>query len=100
MEVKVIKTTIIGLPQYSISVDGVMVTLDTPGVVYEHCVDKLITAKYPSDKMQAVINNYLDDPNNTSYIEEFKTMQAWRKVAKEASKEAVNRFNSQTIASD
>ena len=95
MEVKVMKTTIIGLPQYSISVDDVMVTLDTSGVAYEHCVNKLISAKYPSDKMQAVINNYLEDPSNTAYIEEFRAMQEWRKIAKEASKEAVNIFNSQ-----
>lgn len=95
MEVKVMKTTIIGLPQYSISVDDVMVTLETSGVAYEHCVNKLISAKYPSDKMQAVINNYLEDPSNTAYIEEFRAMQEWRKIAKEASKEAVNIFNSQ-----
>lgn len=95
MEVKVMKTTIIGLPQYSISVDDVMVTLDASGVVYGHCVDKLISAKYPSDKMQAIINNYLADPNNPSYINEFNAMQEWRKIAKEASKEAVNIFNSQ-----
>lgn len=95
MEVKVIKTTIIGLPQYSISVDDVMVTLETSGVVYEHCVNKLISAKYPSDKMQAVINNYLEDPSNTAYVDEFRAMQEWRKIAKEASKEAVNIFNSQ-----
>ena len=95
MEVKVMKTTIIGLPQYSISVDDVMVTLETSGVAYEHCVNKLISSKYPSDKMQAVINNYLEDPSNTAYIEEFRAMQEWRKIAKEASKEAVNIFNSQ-----
>lgn len=89
------KTTIIGLPQYSISFDDVMVTLETSGVVYEHCVNKLISAKYPSDKMQAIINNYLADPSNTAYIEEFRAMQEWRKTAKEASKEAVNIFNSQ-----
>lgn len=89
------KTTIIGLPQYSISVDDVMVTLETSGVVYEHCVNKLISAKYPSDKMQAIINNYLADPNNPSYINEFNAMQAWRKVAKQAAKEAVDRYNSQ-----
>lgn len=89
MDVKVSKTTIIGLPQYSVTVEDVTVTLDTPGVDYGHCVNKLITAKYPADKMQAVVNNYLLASESVEYKAEWEEMQAWRMKAKEASMKAV-----------
>lgn len=56
---------------------------------YSGIVDALIQYKYPIDKMQAVINNYLLDPNDAYAIEEFNKMQAWRKEAKEIAKEAL-----------
>lgn len=56
---------------------------------YSGVVDALISHKYPIDKMQAVINNYLLDPNDEYAISEFNAMQAWRKEAKEIAKEAL-----------
>lgn len=56
---------------------------------YGGIVDALISHKYPIDKMQAVINNYLLDPNDEYAIDEFNKMQAWRKEAKEIAKEAL-----------
>lgn len=56
---------------------------------YSGVVDALITYKYPIDKMQAVINNYLLEPSNEEYIAAFNEMQAWRKEAKEIAKEAL-----------
>lgn len=56
---------------------------------YGGVVDSLIQFKYPIDKMQAVINNYLLDPNDAYAIDEFNKMQAWRKEAKEIAKEAL-----------
>ena len=56
---------------------------------YEGVVDALIQYKYPIDKMQAVINNYLLDPNESYAIDEFNAMQAWRKEAKEIAKQAL-----------
>lgn len=56
---------------------------------YSGVVDALVQYKYPIDKMQAVINNYLLDPNDEYAISEFNTMQAWRKEAKEIAKEAL-----------
>lgn len=56
---------------------------------YSGIVDALITFKYPIDKMQAVINNYLLDPNDAYAIDEFNKMQAWRKEAKEIAKQAL-----------
>ena len=56
---------------------------------YSGIVDALVQYKYPIDKMQAVINNYLLDPNDAYAIDEFNKMQAWRKEAKEIAKEAL-----------
>ena len=56
---------------------------------YSGIVDALISYKYPIDKMQAVINNYLLDPEDAYAIDEFNKMQAWRKEAKEIAKEAL-----------
>lgn len=56
---------------------------------YSGIVDALVQFKYPIDKMQAVINNYLLDPNDAYAIDEFNAMQAWRKEAKEIAKEAL-----------
>lgn len=56
---------------------------------YSGVVDALVQFKYPIDKMQATINNYLLDPNDAYAIEEFNKMQAWRKEAKEIAKQAL-----------
>ena len=56
---------------------------------YSGVVDALIQYKYPIDKMQAVINNYLLDANDAYAIEEFHKMQSWRKEAKEIAKQAL-----------
>lgn len=56
---------------------------------YSGVVDALVQHKYPIDKMQAVINNYLLDHEDAYAIDEFNKMQAWRKEAKEIAKEAL-----------
>lgn len=56
---------------------------------YSGIVDALIQYKYPIDKIQAVINNYLLDPEDAYAIDEFNKMQAWRQEAKEIAKEAL-----------
>lgn len=54
---------------------------------YSGVVDALVQYKYPTDKMQAVINNYLLDPEDVYAVDEFNKMQEWRKEAKEIAKE-------------
>ena len=56
---------------------------------YSGVVDALVQYKYPIDKMQAVINNYLLDPTDEETVKEFNEMQAWRKEAKEIAKQAL-----------
>lgn len=54
---------------------------------YSGVVDTLIVFKYPNDKMQAIVNNYLLDPTDQQSLNEFNQMQEWRKYAKELAKE-------------
>ena len=56
---------------------------------YGGIVDSLVQYKFPNDKMQAVINNYLLEPENEEYVTAFNEMQTWRKEAKEIAKEAL-----------
>ena len=56
---------------------------------YSGIIDAIITYKYPNDKMQSIINNYLLDPTDEETIKEFNEMQAWRKEAKEIAKQAL-----------
>lgn len=63
------------------------VTLE-PGVWnYDAIVSALVTAEYPRDKMDAIVNNYLADPTNDNAVEEMLEMQNWRKAAKVIAKE-------------
>lgn len=66
-------------------------TVDIPSTKFNYSgiVDALISYYYPNDVMQAVINNYLLEPENEYYVSEFNKMQSWRKEAKEIAKEVL-----------
>ena len=51
-------------------------------VDYETLVSSLIGIKYNSDKMQAIINNYLLDADDELVLQEFNAMQGYRKHCK------------------
>ena len=55
-------------------------------LTYDKIVNAIVSSKYPQDKMQAIINNYLIDPTE-DHVAEFKQMQDFRKNAKEYAKE-------------
>ena len=48
---------------------------------YDSIVSAIITAEYPNDRMQAVINNFMQNLSSDSE-QEFDDMQAWRNLAK------------------
>lgn len=58
---------------------------------YDSIVSAIVSAAYPADKMQAIINNHLleGDDEDSEHEAEFKAMQDWRKHAKEIAKEVV-----------
>ena len=55
--------------------------------IYGDVVNFLIRKKYSSDKVEAIINNYLDDSTNADHYKEFIDLQAYRKEAKAKAKE-------------
>lgn len=59
---------------------------------YDLIVNEMISYKYPIDKMQAIINNYLLEPDDENIRAEFTEMQNWRKYSKEYAKEIMSNF--------
>lgn len=87
-----------GRPQYTLNILAeqqgdewrwMAVQLPVGGLSYDVIVDAIITAKYPNDKMQAVINNYLLDMGNPTSMAEFSEMQQWRSKAKQVAVEVL-----------
>ena len=48
-----------------------------------------MTESYPTDKMQAVINNCLNNFFDPDHLSEYQALQAWRKTAKQYAREAM-----------
>ncbi len=68
------------------------VTLMPGHWTYDDIVAAVVTAEYPGDRMQAVVNNYLLDPSNEDTKAEFDEMQQWRAKAKSLAKECLALF--------
>lgn len=64
------------------------VTLGPGCFTYDNIVSAIINQKYSSDRMQAIINNYLLDSFANKL--EFDEMQNYRKKAKEIAKELLS----------
>ena len=73
--------------------DGYSVRISQP-VSRDKVIDAIVTSVYPTDKMQAIINNHfvnlgvvadggtLKDADELAHEEEYVAMQEWRKKAK------------------
>ena len=57
---------------------------------YASIVSAIIKSEYADDKMQAVINNYLDNPTEEEHAAEFTAMQNWRKEAKKVAHKVID----------
>ena len=66
------------------------VTLQPGHKTYEDIVSALVSDKYPHDRMEAIINNYLAEPSDPAILQEFQDMQAWRKEAKALAREILS----------
>ena len=66
-------------------------------------IDAIVSAAYPSDKMQAIINNHLVnlatladggklDEDELAHEEEYKAMQEWRKKAKSVASDVMENY--------
>ena len=45
---------------------------------------------YTKDEVEAIVNNYLDDPNNEKYAAEFRALQNCRKMAKKLARQELD----------
>lgn len=62
-----------------------------PGVwSYDAIVSAIIRAEYPSDRMEAVVNNYLVSPDEGDHRAEFTTLQEHRAKAKRVAREVIS----------
>lgn len=68
---------------------AVRVSLPT---TYEQVTSAIIDAAYPSDQMQAIINNHLLESDNAEHEAEFTAMQEWRTNAKAIAKQVMEQF--------
>lgn len=53
---------------------------------YGELVERLVRKRYSQSQVEAIINNYLDDSENTQYKTEFLELQAYRKECKAEAK--------------
>ena len=56
--------------------------LEWLNISYGEAVDREFRKKYLQRDVEAIINNYLSDPNNAEYVREFQEMQAYREECK------------------
>lgn len=59
---------------------------------YEQVTSAIIDAAYPSDQMQAIINNHLLESDNAEHEAEFTAMQEWRAGAKTIAKQVMEQW--------
>lgn len=64
---------------------------------YSGIVNAIVSAEYPADRMQAVINNFMQNLSSDSE-QEFEDMQAWRNLAKKTACEVLGGTPSTTYA--
>jgi len=50
--------------------------------VYGRVVNDLLRQQYKADKVESIINNYLDDMTNEEHEQEFNELQVYRKECK------------------
>lgn len=53
--------------------------------VYGRVVNDLLRQQYKADKVESIINNYLDEPNE-KHTKEFQDLQAYRRECKQEAK--------------
>ena len=65
------------------------VTLPNGRWGYGLIVNALVEGRYPSDKMQAILNNCISNLFDAGNLAEYKALQEWRKKAKQYAREAL-----------
>lgn len=59
---------------------------------YGEMVERLIRKRYSQSQIEAIINNYLDDGENTQYKADFIELQSYRKECKARAKSTIGKL--------
>lgn len=84
-----IRTVNVGASATADGWEWISVTLPPAVWSYSAIVDALVTECYPPDRMQAVINNCLNNFFAPEHLSEYQALQEWRKTAKQYAREAM-----------
>lgn len=63
------------------------ITAEDKQTTYGIVVNKFIRQYYSEDRVEAILNNYLDTPSDEKHMQEFRILQECRKQAKIYAKE-------------
>lgn len=69
-------------------------------ISYGEAVDREFRKRYLQRDVEAIINNYLSDPNNAEYVREFNEMQAYREECKAYVKQMFAKYGRTEVASN
>ena len=71
--------------------DGlVSVSMNLTEVSRNRLIAAVIRSKYSVDDMEAVVNNFVSDPDSEKASKEFEAMNEWRKLAKRVAAAAMD----------
>ena len=60
---------------------------------YDTLVSALVKARYDDDRMTAIINNRMAEPDDADIAAEWEEMQQWRREAKALAKQIIANYN-------
>lgn len=63
---------------------------------YGPMVATIVRARYDANEVEAILNNYLADPENSEHLLEFQQLQQWRTQAKQVARMAINEASDYT----
>ena len=64
---------------------GFVANTERANQVYGRVVNDLLRQQYKADRVESIINNYLDEPNE-KHTQEFTDLQNYRKLCKQEAK--------------
>lgn len=70
--------------------DGtVSVSINLSEVSRNKLIAAIVRSKYSADDMEAVVNNFISEPESEKTTKDFKDMNEWRKLAKRVASAAM-----------
>ena len=57
--------------------------------IYGQVVNALIRERYEQDVVESILNNYISNPENAKYLQEFRELQEYRALCKETARKEI-----------